>query len=180
MSTAQSGSTRTDTFWLHLSASGDNEDVLLNFTHVSHSRCYEETDGVRDGHDGEREDTTGSIPSADVTECVLFCDPVSTVRLQVELTSSLLTPAVEKHYFYIFQVRRTQLQPSGTHCTICSVTSCASLNFASIHRYLTVPPSWSDPELESRCALIPLQSGSHDLVCDVANAKTLNLSTNKP
>lgn len=80
MATEQRGSTCTDASWLPILASGDNEDVLLNFTRGSHSLRYKETNWARDGHGGEREDTTGSIPGADVTEYVLFCDPVSAVR----------------------------------------------------------------------------------------------------
>lgn len=38
-------------------------------------------------------------------------DGVSNVRLQVELTSSLLTPAVGAHHFYVFQVWRTRSRP---------------------------------------------------------------------
>lgn len=40
-------------------------------------------------------------------------DAACAVRLQVELTSSLLTPAVGEHHFYVFQVWPARPQPHG-------------------------------------------------------------------
>lgn len=43
--------------------------------------------------------------------CEVINSSDTVIRLQVELTSSLLTPAVGEHHFYVFQVWWTRPQP---------------------------------------------------------------------
>lgn len=106
-------------------------------------------------------------------------DDVSNMHLQVELTSSLLTPAVGAHHFYVFQVWRARPQPVRGPQRHLFADFLPSLAFVSTRQCFTPPEHSGLHHLDRSSWRTACVCGSHDQIADAGGQTGIHLLTNK-